>query len=410
MNICTRFAVVIFLAIGCSFTAVSQHRFASFNDFLKQHTEQTEPSVRDSLVSQFWRQAQRQGIPFIDSNKRHVTFLYRGGADSVSVHGDFTSWNFKIRLKRLPDSDLFYTTLAFEEDARLDYLLIVNTKEILDPNNPSVSPSGYGDHSELAMPGFVRSGEYLPTSSIRKGTVTSFTHSSRALGYSRTVFVYLPAGYDTARSRFATIYFQDGSDYINFAKAPTVLDNLIASGSIPPVIGVFVVPPAEPNRNRKTEYALNDAYVNFFTTELIPFVDKKYNTKQTAADRYVIGDSYGGLMSLYIGFVAPDSVGNVASQSGRVSFRNDTLWTMFKESHPKRLRIYLDVGKYERNVGESPGCSGEGDFHAANQRLKRILHQQGYMYHFREFNDGHSWSRWRNELPYILRWFLSATQ
>ncbi|MDL1894318.1 esterase family protein [Sphingobacteriales bacterium CHB3] len=328
----------------------------------------------------------------------------------MSVHGDFTSWNFKIRLKRLPDSDLFYTTLAFEEDARLDYLLIVNTKEILDPNNPSVSPSGYGDHSELAMPGFVRSGEYLPTSSIRKGTVTSFTHSSRALGYSRTVFVYLPAGYDTARSRFATIYFQDGSDYINFAKAPTVLDNLIASGSIPPVIGVFVVPPAEPNRNRKTEYALNDAYVNFFTTELIPFVDKKYNTKQTAADRYVIGDSYGGLMSLYIGFVAPDSVGNVASQSGRVSFRNDTLWTMFKESHPKRLRIYLDVGKYERNVGESPGCSGEGDFHAANQRLKRILHQQGYMYHFREFNDGHSWSRWRNELPYILRWFLSATQ
>ena len=410
MNVSTCLAVAISLAFCCSQPAISQEAFDSFNDFLKQHADVQETPGRDSLVSRFWRQAVRQGIPFIDSNKRHVTFLYRGIADSVAVHGDFTSWKFKIRMQRVTGSDLFYATLAFEDDARLDYLLIVNRKEMLDPSNPRISQSGYGDHSELVMPNFKRATEYLPTNNIHKGTVTSFTHASTALGYDHTIFVYLPNGHDTATSRFPALYFQDGADYINLGHATNILDNMIAARTIPPVIGVFVVPPTEPNRNRRTEYALNDAYVKFFTSELIPFIDKQYKTRRTAADRYVIGDSYGGLISLYIGFISPDSVGNVASQSGRVSFKNDTLWTLFKESPAKSLRIYLDVGKYEKNVGENAAGLNENDFQTANQRLKLILHQKGYNYHYRELNDGHSWARWRNELPYILRWFLTSKQ
>ncbi len=387
--------------------AGSQARFNTFDDFLKQHTSAIFPTEKDSLFSLFWRQALEQGIPFVDSNRNDVTFLYRGAADSVKVYGDFTSWTFKLKMRKLPETDLFYLKLSFEQDARLDYKLIVNNQEMLDPLNKGVGPSGHGDHSELTMPDFSRSLELKVSEKTAKGALTALNHLSKVLGYDHKVFVYLPVGYDTGKAQYPVIYFQDGSDYVNFAKTPTILDNMIASKAIPPVIGVFVVPPSESTRNRVTEYSLNDAYVKFFMTELIPFVDKKYRTNQTSTARFAVGASFGGLISLYLAFTNPNQISTAASQSGYVSFKNDTLLTMFKQSPAKPIRVYADVGTYEKNVGGFPPGTTEGNFYRANRNFRKILEQKEYAFGYRDFHDGHSWGRWRNELPYILRWFFA---
>jgi len=394
----------------CSMRTESQTIFSTFDDFLNQHTSAIFPTEKDSLFSLFWRQALKQGIPFVDSNRNDVTFLYRGSADSVKVYGDFTSWTFKLKMRKLLETDLFYLKLSFEQDARLDYKLIVNNQEMLDPLNKGIGPGGYGDHSELTMPDFNRSLELKELDKTPKGTLTTLSHSSKVLGYGHKVFVYLPVGYDTGRAQYPVVYFQDGPDYVNFAKTPTILDNMIASKVIPPVIGVFVAPPTESTRNRATEYSLNDTYVKFFSTELIPFIDKKYRTNQTSTARYAVGASFGGLISLYLAFTNPNQISTAASQSGYVSFNNDTLLTMFKQSPAKPIRVYADVGTYEKNVGGFPPGTTEGNFYRANRSFRKILGQKEYAFEYRDFHDGHSWGRWRNELPYILRWFFAPAK
>lgn len=378
-----------------------------FDDFLAQYTTSIFSNEKDSLLNLFWRHTSKRGIPYVDSNNTRVTFLYRGVADSVKVWGDFTSWSFKLKMKKLPESDLHYLRLSFQPDARLDYMLIVDNKETLDPLNKAIAPSGYGNKSELTMPAFVRASELLEQSLAARGTLATLTHTSAALGYNHTVHVYLPVGYDSEAKRYPVAYFQDGNDYVNLAGAPKILDNMIHAKSLPPIIAVFVVPPTERTRNRVTEYGLNDAYAKFFVTELLPFIDKKYRTLRNAQQRLVIGPSFGGAISLYIGFRYADSIGNVASQSGYVSFANDSLYSLFRDTTRIPLRIYSDIGTYERNIGGI--ASAGGDFLTANRRFSRLLQQKKYIHEYREFHDGHSWARWANELPYIMRWFLAPS-
>lgn len=380
----------------------------SFDQFLKEYSSTIFPGERDSLLRDFWRTAVRRGIPYIEENKTEVTFLYRG-KDSVRVFGDFTSWMFRMPLRNLPETDLWYLKLSFEPDARLDYKFVVGRgREVLDPHNPKVVPSGYGDHSELAMPDFIPAAELEEQKNVRKGDLTTLTIPSKILGYDQKVFVYLPSGYDGSKLSYPVAYFQDGSDYINFAKARTILDNLLSAIVISPVIGVFVVPPTEPKRNQTTEYGLSKSYEKFFITELIPFIDKKYRTEQTPSSRLVVGASYGGLISLCIAFNNPTLVSNVASQSGFVSFKNDTLVSLFQQALTKPLRVYVGVGSYEKNIGGGLLAQRESDFLTANRRFSKMLEQKQYQFRYREFHDGHSWSRWRTELPNILRWFLPA--
>lgn len=393
------------LIVLCCGLALGQPKL-SFDDFLKQHTTAIFTSEKDSLLSVFWRQALQRGIPWIDTNHTDVTFLYRGAAESVKVYGDFTNWSLKIRLKRLPDSDLWYLRLSFERDARLDYLFEVNAKEVLDPHNPRTVRGGSGKRSELVLPEFVRAPELQETAKYASGTMATLTIASKILGYGHKVHLYTPPGYDTSSARYPVVYFQDGGEYLDFADVPAILNTMIGSKAIPPLIAAFVAPPAEPTRNRTTEYSLNDAYVQFFTTELIPQIDGKYRTQRTADERLVVGNSYGGLISLYIGYSSPEIVANAASQSGYLSFRSDTLATIFRQSLPRPLRLFLTIGMYEKRI-VNPGIKpAESNFLAANRDVKIALLEKEYAFVYKEYHDGHSWGRWRNEIPSLLRWFL----
>ncbi|MEO8167027.1 MAG: alpha/beta hydrolase-fold protein [bacterium] len=399
-----RILSVLLLALFFPFSGKADDK--SFDVFLKEYSSTIFPAERDLLLSEFWQTALRKGIPYIEDNKREVIFLFRG-KDSVRLTGDFTSWAFRMPLRNLQESDLWYLKLSFEPDARLDYKFVLgNGREILDPNNPRIGPGGYGDHSELAMPDYSPAVELIEQKNIHKGNLVTMTVSSKILQYDHKIFVYLPPGYESSTLSYRVAYFQDGSDYINFGKARTVLDNLLDAKAIAPTIGVFVIPPTDSATNRTTEYGMSPSYEKFFITELIPFVDKKYRTEKTSGNRLIIGTSYGGLSSLCIAFNNQSQIENVASQSGYASFRNDTLSTLFRKAAPRHLKIYLGVGTYEKNVGGGVLPMREADLLAANRRLAKVFEQKQYTFQYREFHDGHSWSRWRTELPNILRWFF----
>src|SRR5690606_4942596 len=175
------------------------------------------------------------------------------------------------------------------------------------------------------------------------------------------------------------------------------------------LIAVFVTPPNlhKPKiPNRMTEYGMNDNYVKFFTEELIQFIEQKFSINSLPEKRLVVGDSYGGLISTYIAFSRADIFQNVYSQSGYLSFNDDRMIQLISDSQKKQIKLYVDIGTYEKNVGAAFLPATERNFIEANRRFKNILEKKEYDFIYREYCEGHTWGNWRRHLIDALKYFF----
>ncbi|MBU2101765.1 MAG: 6-phosphofructokinase, partial [Candidatus Omnitrophica bacterium] len=359
-----------------------------------------------------WLRASTEGAPLVAENKKDVIFLYRGDAKKVFLTGDMTGWDEskKIALKRLGTTDIFYVRQSFESDARFDYKFIVDGKYILDFINLRVSGGKFGENSLLVMPDFYEEEALSERSSLAyKGKLHEHVISSKFLRDAYKAIVYRPYGYDrSSKKRYPVVYFQEGMDYLRLAKAHVILDNLISSKKIPALIAVFVIAPAEAGENRVAGRFINKRYMHFFTEELLPIVEKEYRVLNEPSKRLIIGNVFGGLMALHLGLLYPRIFGNVASQTGYVSFNKDALGKLFTRTSAKNVSIYLDVGTYETAVSglaNNPDAHERNFLHAA-RAFKGVLDKKRYSNVYKEFSGGYSWGHWSNNLPGILQYFF----
>ena len=356
-------------------------------------------------MNELMARIEKQGAPLIENDTK-ATFFYHGTVESVGIIGDMTDWCRTEYFRQISGSNLFYWQAEFHADARLEYNLQINGDEILaiDPLNPSLSLNGLGPLSELAMPKYQHHPFFQEFRGGKKGAFEQIENHELPAGhlnYAHKINVYLPPGYAANKKKYPVVYFQDGEDYIECAQAAHVLNRLIREKSICPLIAVFESPPNRhlPNEpNRATQYGMNENYVKFFTEELAPFIDNHYRTRASAENRLVVGDSYGGLISTYIAFARTDIFGMAYSQSGYFSFQEDRLIRAFQEQKKRPLRLYVDIGHYERVVGAAFLPAPEVDFLAANRRFREVLADKGYDFIYREYPEGHTWGNWRRHL------------
>ncbi|MBV9786980.1 MAG: esterase family protein [Chloroflexi bacterium] len=335
-------------------------------------------------------------------NDERAIIFYTGAAESVVLRGDMLGEQSRP-LTRLGQTTLWFYEDRYEPDARLDYHLLVDGEDVGDPRNPCQVPSGYGPRAEVRMRQYGDPGEWLPRSGAASGTIESFADfSSTCYPSTRTVWIYTPAGYDPSR-RYPSVYFHDGGDYLNFASAQTIFDNLIAAGDIPPCIAVFIDPSHE--HGRRADYDLNRDYCRFVAEELVPWVDSRYATQRSASQRAIIGASFGGLISLFAAQLYPAIFGLVASQSGFVGRRDAAVMQLYTQPAP--LAVHLIVGTYETEIGPDRYKPLESDFLQANRQLRDILAAQGYRHAYAEYHEGHSWGLWRARLGDALLFLLN---
>ena len=376
-------------------------------DNLKKAVAATDDKAeQDALVATFLKTYPTS--PLVKGDTA-LFLVERPSAGSVLLTGDMTNWFTTIPMERVGQTGLWGVTQRFSETARLDYKFgegggggIFN-----DPRNPLLSPSGFGRNSELRMPAYVPPTEILTRAGVPEGTIDALgVYSSTLSPTSHDLNVYLPAGYDPAR-RYPSVYFQDGDDYLRFANTPTILDNAIADGTLPPLIAVFVTPSEE--QGRQTDYDLNDPYAAFFAKELVPLIDAKYSTDPDPARRVVVGDSYGGLISLYIGLLYPDVFGGVYNQSGFVGRHGGKIITLMTVQPPTSLRIATVVGTFETCIG-GPVTEDECNFLEGNRTLRDVLESRGITLNYAEYPQGHAWGFWRDYIDHELAWVLNWNQ
>jgi enterochelin esterase-like enzyme/sugar lactone lactonase YvrE len=221
---------------------------------------------------------------------------------------------------------------------------------------------------------------------VPKGTVEKMEpwESKIFAGTTRDWAVYVPAQYKSGEPA-ALMVFQDGErmrDINGRWRIPTVFDNLIARGDMPPTIAVFLNPGHDKSKprvkgkhsNRGFEYdSLGDRYVRFLLEEIIPEVGKRYTISDDPEMHAIGGSSSGAICAFTAAWERTDYFRKVFSSVG--SFTNlrggDFYPAQVRKTEPKPIRVYMadTSGDVDNAFGSWPW---------ANQRMASALKYMGY--------------------------------
>ncbi len=333
-------------------------------------------------------------IPFAIDGR--AAFLYRGGASSVSWRGDFNGWG-ETAGQRIGSSDVWILEQNFPADARTDYKLFLNGFDWrLDPRNPLQQWGGLGPNSELRMPEYVFPQETVRRGNVPRGTITANTRiSSQKLDYDINYRVYTPAGYDEQQLHdLPTLYVTDGQEYLAepLGALPIVMDNLIADGAIRPAIAIFIDPrdPDAGSNRRAEQYLANFEFADFVADELVPVIDASYRTAPLPERRTILGTSYGGFNSAFVGVVKGELFGD--NVFGNIALQSPVLV-------PELIDLYRDFPLQSLNIFMSGGTFGDD---LSSDAMAAVLAANGYSFEYLKVNDGHSWGAWRGQLDDML--------
>ncbi len=377
-------------------------------------------------VPRFWEDISRKGTPFVedipgDSGHCLATFLYRGGKDVrnvvIFINNGFWGEIGSNRMSRLAMTEVWHKTYRFRADARFTYLLSVNdpltpiseataaeswlrrsASWIFDPLNPRRFPAYPRQVSVLELPGAPAEPWIVFRHEVAKGLVESRRIRSKIIGNERTVWIYHPAQAKVPGHEPGLLVLFDGGAYKDWIPTPTILDNLMAAGRIPPVAAILVGHPSLEARNR--ELVFSDPFMRFLTEELLPPLRRELGASQAPRLTVIGGCSSGGLAATYAAYLHPDVFGNVLSQSGAFMLSPAGLseqgWLIRKLATKPALpiRFHLDCGLME----DQAGGAGELSLLESNRRLRDALEAAGYQVHYREFNGGHEYVNWRGTL------------
>lgn len=215
----------------------------------------------------------------------------------------------------------------------------------------------------------------------------------------RKVWVHVPAAPpDTA---MPCMVFQDGAAYLDpddDMRAAIVLDNLIHTGAIPPMVGVFV----DPGADRNAEYDAPDGrYADFLVEEVLPVVGEQAPLDDDPRSRGLCGYSSGGSAAFTAAWHRPDAFGKVAGfLSSFAQIRGGNPYPRLIATEPARqLRVLLQEG--HRDLGwDEP----EDNWLAHNLRVAAALADRTYDFRLVLGDGGHGGNHPGVLLPDALRW------
>ncbi len=366
-------------------------------------------------TASFWDEVAQTGAPLVepvDASRDRVTFLWRGAERNVRLFGGPSSDH--AQLTRLGDSDVWYVSFVVPRSTRLSYRLAPDVPELpgsgmarrrailataqADPYNPRAYPrrgiDPFQTYSVLELADAPAQPWVAARADVPAGTVETRELHSAILGNTRKIHLYRPAGWRPEAAQNHVLVLFDAGAYLGRVPTPTILDNMIAAGVIPPTAALLIDNPTADSRSQ--ELPPNPAFADFLARELMPWA-RKQGLGAPAARTIVGGSSYGGLASAYAALRHPDVFGNVLSQSGSYWWspageEDQWLTRQFAAVRKLPVRFFLGAGQFESGRGSQPGIL------ETNRHLRDVLRAKGYWVEHREVAGGHDYLVWRGTL------------
>jgi len=350
----------------------------------------------------------RHEVPVVEGSR--CTFLFRGEADEVFVVQRIVGLPELLPLRRLRETDLWYLVLDIPEGSRVNYQLEIrrgdHVERTNDPLNEKLSYSPVGTSSVCFGHGYETPEWTMPDPEARSGELVELTVPSRALRRDCPVTLYLPARFRRTAS-YPLLLVHDGPDFLQYAAAKTVLDNLIHRLDMAETVVAFLHP-----KDRLTEYANSAAHSRFLTNELVPQLETELPLMGKRSARCLLGSSFGAVASLSAAVRSPDTYGSLVLMSGSFVFTDigtdhgggEAFDPVVKfvnryRSRPTHVadRLFVTCGVYEPLI-------------APNRSMVPTLESTGMTVRYVEARDGHNWENWRDRLRDALTWIYPGPQ
>ena len=243
--------------------------------------------------------------------------------------------------------------------------------------------------------------------------VQKFDVNLTPFGLSRTVHLYLPAGYRETEERYPVLYFYDGHNLFSdadatYGKSWGLGDYLDHCGKGFIVVGVEC---NHEGNGRLIEYypfdgpvfgaerGLGDMYMRWVVEELKPYIDARCRTLPGRETTMIGGSSMGGLMAAYSVIRHNDIFSKAACLSSSISLCMPQLLRLLEESPiDPDTRVYLDWGS--REAGDLEGLARRTD---CNLTLAHRLAERGASVYPRIVPGGeHCEASWERQIPIFM--------
>lgn len=238
---------------------------------------------------------------------------------------------------------------------------------------------------------------FIAGAASANGTLTpDIRISSESLGYNLQYRVYVPEVAGPANN-LPVLYITDGPDYVRQGRMQQVLDDLIDSGEIEPIVAVFVDardPDNLRDNRRNSQFMCNRKYLDFYVKELIPLVEKSWPVGRTRDHRGILGMSYGGTNAACFGLMGYATFTDIGMHSP-ANHPVEQLLPAYEQMPLLPLKIFLSTGRLNDNT-------------QANRRFRRVLEEKGYPVKYVETREGHSWNNWRPLIDDVLLYFYGT--
>ncbi|MDH5717950.1 MAG: alpha/beta hydrolase-fold protein [Spirochaetia bacterium] len=194
---------------------------------------------------------------------------------------------------------------------------------------------------------------------IVQGSWHSETMHSNIIPADFTIYIYKPEDYPRKDYAYPVLYSFDGDE--KFDEVAEIVSLKIAKGEMPDVLIVGMGYGDDENKrirdytptyvSDQSESGGVESFYQFIKTELIPYIDKNYQTSNIRDDRYIRGHSFGGIAALYGLFFHNDVFKNFIATSASLWY-DDLIFFEYEKNYYEtntdlNVKLYASMGSQE---------------------------------------------------------------
>jgi enterochelin esterase family protein len=366
-----------------------------------------------AMSSSLFAQPQPEDVvsPDVRPDRSVVFRLSAPDADSVTLFGTWMAGMGDAIEMTKNDDGVFEARVGPLDSDMYVYTYTVGGGRMLDPHNGIVVRDGSYIESRLVIPG--DRADLYDVKDLPHGTLQTVWYPSPTIGMQRRMIVYTPPGYDDSGASYPVLYLLHGAGgdeeaWISRGRANYVLDNLIASGAVEPMLvvitnGIPSVPAAPGDRPMFPETApqtggpgamTSGLFETSLVDDVIPYIESNYRVEADPGHRAIAGLSMGGYHTQKITNANPGLFEYIGVMSMGMY---DSFGNYDRDTHVAQLEALKtsDPQLYWIGVGKT-------DFlYDGVTRLRALYDDLDFPYTYRESEGGHSWNNWRLYLSEI---------
>ncbi|MCQ2146138.1 MAG: endo-1,4-beta-xylanase Z [Bacteroidales bacterium] len=323
------------------------------------------------------------------SNGNVLFSVYAPKARTIELKGDVANYNNKITTREGSDGVWTFEVTNVPEGA-LRYYYVIDGVATMEPtaSKPEIQKNVYS----LDTPGSF----YAFDKDIPHGVVSVMKYNSTVDGKARTAHIWIPAGYQKAKTKLPVLYLlhghgDDDSSWIASGEADNILDKLFAEGKMEPML---VVMPNGDLGEVDDMFICGPKVVEDFVNVVIPQVESTFNVYTDPSHRAIAGLSMGGWETL-------DMLSQHYDMFSYVWVLSSGWFADIKEKYDYEAAHLKEIAsKVNKQLNQRVFTQGapEGVAYENGLKTTALCKDAGIKYEFYSAPGGHTWYTWRNNL------------